>query len=138
MVPINFLSRLHGYLDSTNIRHLIVNVYNYFSEKKYLHIMECKCPFRKRAFTPSRSHRISGINFSLLVLGFLGRVPNALSFYRTKNVLSWSKSFLPEQKFIYRTRAIITRGLYILYLLFHCGLYSREVSVTTRLCTNRR
>ena len=109
MVPINFLSRLHGYLDSTNIRHLRVNVYNYFSEKKYLHIMECKCPFRKRAFTPSRSHRISGINFSLLVLGFLGRVPNALSFYRTKNVLSWSKSFLPEQKFIVSVTNILHR-----------------------------
>merc|ERR1712051_406278 len=32
--------------------------------------------------------------------------------------------------FIFRTRAIITRGLYIFYHLFHCGLCSREVSVT--------
>ena len=26
---------------------------------------------------------------------------NALSFYRSKNVLGWSKSFVPDQKFIY-------------------------------------
>ena len=33
---------------------------------------------------------------------------------------------------IYRTRAIITRGLYIFYPIFHCGLYCRAVSVTYR------
>ena len=38
----------------------------------------------------------------------------------------------------YRTRAIITRGLYIFYPIFHCGLYSREVSVTDSLCTKKR
>ena len=31
----------------------------------------------------------------------------------------------------YSTRAIITRGLYIFYLIFYYGLYSREVNVTT-------
>ena len=31
----------------------------------------------------------------------------------------------------YRTRAIISRGLYI----FRCGLYCRAVSVTDNLCT---
>ena len=36
---------------------------------------------------------------------------------------------------IYRTRAIITRGLYIFYPIFHCGLYCRAVSVTDNLCT---
>ena len=29
---------------------------------------------------------------------------------------------------IYRTRAIITRGLYFVYPIFHCGLYCREFS----------
>ena len=33
---------------------------------------------------------------------------------------------------IYRTRAIITRGLYLFYLIFHCGLYSREVYIAER------
>ena len=34
---------------------------------------------------------------------------------------------------MYRTRAIITRGLYLFYLIFHCGLYSREVYIAERL-----
>ena len=38
----------------------------------------------------------------------------------------------------YHTRAIITRGLYIFNLIFHCGLYSREVGVTDSLCTKKR
>ena len=33
----------------------------------------------------------------------------------------------------YRTRAIITRGLYIFYPIFHCGLYCRGVSVKDNL-----
>ena len=36
---------------------------------------------------------------------------------------------------MYRTRAIITRGLYFFYPIFHCGLYCREVTVTDSLCT---
>ena len=39
--------------------------------------------------------------------------------------------------FIYRTCAIITRGLYIFYPIFHCGLYCRAVSVTDNLCTKQ-
>ena len=35
----------------------------------------------------------------------------------------------------YRTPAIIIRGLYIFYPIFHCGLYCRAVSVTDNLCT---
>ena len=54
--------------------------------------MECKCPFRKRAFTPSRSHRISGINFSLLVLGFLGGPSAYLSIYLR---IDWIMSRIP-------------------------------------------
>ena len=38
----------------------------------------------------------------------------------------------------FRTRAIITRGLYIFYLIFYCGLYSREVNITDSLCTKKR
>ena len=30
-------------------------------------------------------------------------------------------------------RAIITRGLYLFYLIFHCGLYSRAVYIAERL-----
>ena len=37
----------------------------------------------------------------------------------------------------YRTRAIITRGLYIFYPIFHCGLYCRAVSITDNLCTKQ-
>ena len=37
----------------------------------------------------------------------------------------------------YRTRAIKTRGLYIFYPIFHCGLYCRAVSVTDNLCTKQ-
>ena len=32
----------------------------------------------------------------------------------------------------YRTCAIITRGLYIFYPIFHCGLYCRAVSVLNK------
>ena len=35
--------------------------------------------------------------------------------------------------FIYRTRAIITRGLYLFYPIFHCGLYLRAVCTAERL-----
>ena len=34
---------------------------------------------------------------------------------------------------IYRTRAIITRGLYFFYPIFHCGLYLRAVYTAERL-----
>jgi hypothetical protein len=33
----------------------------------------------------------------------------------------------------YRTRAIITRGLYLFYPIFHCGLYLRAVCTAERL-----
>ena len=33
----------------------------------------------------------------------------------------------------YRTRAIIARGLYLFYLIFHCGLYCRAVYIAERL-----
>ena len=35
----------------------------------------------------------------------------------------------------FRTRATISRGLYIFYPIFHCGLYIRAVSITDNLCT---
>ena len=34
---------------------------------------------------------------------------------------------------VYRTRAIITRGLYLFYPIFHCGLYLRAVCTAERL-----
>ena len=37
----------------------------------------------------------------------------------------------------YRTGAIIGRGLYIFYPIFHCGLYIRAVSITDNLCTKQ-
>ena len=50
-------------------------------------------------------------------------------------------SDLPWQKTLYltyRTRAIITRSLYItLFYIFHCGLYCKAVSVTDNLCTKQ-
>ena len=36
-----------------------------------------------------------------------------------------------------RTHAIISRGLYIFYPIFHSGLYCRAVSVTNNLCTEQ-
>ena len=36
-------------------------------------------------------------------------------------------------KLKYRTRAIITRGLYLFYPIFHCGLYCRAVYIAARL-----
>ena len=40
-----------------------------------------------------------------------------------------------QTSIIYRTRAIISRGLYTFYPIFHCGLYCRAVSITENLCT---
>ena len=37
----------------------------------------------------------------------------------------------------YRTRAIISLGLYIFYPIFHCGLYSKAVNITDNLCTKQ-
>ena len=36
---------------------------------------------------------------------------------------------------MYPVRANLTRGLYIFYPIFHCGLYCSAVSVTDNLCT---
>ena len=44
--------------------------------------------------------------------------------YESRNLLHTS---------IYRTHAIISRGLYIFYLIFHCGLYLRVVYNAKRL-----
>ena len=47
---------------------------------------------------------------------------------------------LQEKSLKYRTRTIITRGLYIFYSTFHCGLYCRAErldSVTDNLCTKQ-
>ena len=43
-----------------------------------------------------------------------------------------------KHTYIYRTRAIITRGLYIFYPIFQCGLKSREVNITDHLSTYTR
>ena len=45
-----------------------------------------------------------------------------------------NKMIIPSNT--YRTCAIITRGLYIFYPIFHCSLYCRVVSVTDNLCSN--
>ena len=37
----------------------------------------------------------------------------------------------------YYMRAITTRGLYISYPIFHCGLYCKLVGVTDNLCTKQ-
>ena len=37
---------------------------------------------------------------------------------------------------MYRTRALITRGVYF-FPIFHCGLYCRAVSITDNLCTKQ-
>ena len=36
-----------------------------------------------------------------------------------------------------QTHAIINRGLYIFYPIFHCGLYCRGVNITDNLCTKK-
>ena len=36
---------------------------------------------------------------------------------------------------IYCTLAIISRGLYIFYAIYHCSLYCRAVSITDNFCT---
>ena len=35
---------------------------------------------------------------------------------------------------MYRSRAILSRGLYSFYPIFHCGSYCRAVSITDNLC----
>ena len=48
---------------------------------------------------------------------------------------------VPSNKFllfVYRTGAIITRGLYIFYPVFHLGLYCRAVSITDNLCSIKK
>ena len=43
--------------------------------------------------------------------------------------------FLFKCGLMYRTRAIISRGLYTFCPIFHCGLYCRAVSITDNLRT---
>ena len=42
-----------------------------------------------------------------------------------------------RKKVRYRTRAIISRCLYIFYPIFHCGLYCRVVNITDNLCAKQ-
>ena len=51
--------------------------------------------------------------------------------------MSWNNFWRCILIFRYRTRAIISRGLYIFYPIFHCGLYCRAVSVTDNLCSKQ-
>ena len=48
------------------------------------------------------------------------------------------KFFEVVLKLDYRTRANISFGLYIFYLIFHCSLYCTVVNITDNLCTKRR
>ena len=52
------------------------------------------------------------------------------SYYTTEPKYFWWDIFSFD---IYRTRAIITRGLYSFYPIFHCGLYLRAVYTAERL-----
>ena len=52
------------------------------------------------------------------------------------------KTYAPISRYtylsIYRTRAIISRGLYIFYPIFNCGFYCRAVSITENLCNKKK
>ena len=49
--------------------------------------------------------------------------------------MSWNNFWRCIPIFIYHMHANITRGLYIFYPIFHCGLYCRAVNITDNLCT---
>ena len=53
--------------------------------------------------------------------------------------LLWAihKLRLKEEVGKYRTSAIISRGLYNFYPIFHCGLYSKAANITDNLCTKQ-
>ena len=51
--------------------------------------------------------------------------------------LLYCKIYIMDVHYTYRMHAIITRGLYISYSIFHCGLYCRAVSVIDNLCTKQ-
>ena len=40
-------------------------------------------------------------------------------------------------KKMFHTRAIISRGLYVFYPIFHCGLYLKAANITNNLCTEQ-
>ena len=56
-------------------------------------------------------------------------------YIKEKNIVLIFLPFcmLSSNNNMYRTRAIITRGLYLFYPIFHCGLYSRAVYTAERL-----
>ena len=57
-----------------------------------------------------------------------------LEAYRKKlGKINLLYGFWEVMSLIYRTRAIITRGLYSFYPIFHCGLYCRAVYTAERL-----
>ena len=49
----------------------------------------------------------------------------------------WYSELNKAKKDTYCTHAIITRGLYIFYPIFHFGLYCTAVSVTDNLCAKQ-
>ena len=59
------------------------------------------------------------------------------SLFKGENlkICLYPKAKLYIKDYVYRTRAIIRRSLYIFYPSFHCGLYCRAVSTTDNLCT---
>ena len=52
-----------------------------------------------------------------------------------KSLSICSPNLYPNPK--YHTGAIISRGLYNFYPIFHCGLYCRAISITDNLCTKQ-
>ena len=54
----------------------------------------------------------------------------------TKNLHNRVKS-MPKQSKVYRTRTIISHGLYIFYPIFHCGLYCRAVNIKDNYVLNK-
>ena len=84
---------------------------------------------------PKDAKRLQGTYTSLQNL-----VAHALFYLTLKLLIStrvWQLKVFQYKATNYHTRAIITRGLYIFYPIFHCSLYCRAVSVTDNLCTKQ-
>ena len=66
------------------------------------------------------------------VFGFKGGNVFILPFYGLQSYIIFLK-----MTFIYRTCAIISRGLYNFYPIFYYGLYSKAANITDQLCTKK-
>ena len=87
-----------------------------------------------KAITQPWTHQTCNLKYMSQCNFFFQTTTNLGDWIPTKVISACLHAYLSMNTLLeilyyrYRTRAIISRGLYIFYPIFHCGLYCRAVS----------